>query len=105
MNSAVDPRPLRAIDMGLTHSTVGNMNTTKKHQMHELQRHDLTEVRQDRHEEGAGNYLLFTTAQFLPTPSGHSKVLEEIGRTYICPEALFFIPGTNPTQRKGNAHV
>jgi len=84
------------------------MNTSQKHQTHEHQSQSLIEVRLDRQEEGAGQYLLFTSSQLLPTPSRHSKVLEGIRRTYICPEELFFIPRTPPTkpsQRKGNAHV
>lgn len=99
---------LRAIDVWLRHGTLISMTTSTKNQTHEHQRPYLTEVRHDRHEEGAGQYLLFTRAQLLPTPSRHSKVLEEIRRTYICPEELFFIPATLPTkpsQRKGNAHV
>lgn len=47
---------------------------------YELQRQHLHEVRKDRREEAAGQYILFPAPQFLPATSKHSCVLEEIRR-------------------------
>lgn len=94
--------------MCVGHRTFLSMNNQSKHQKQALQRQNLIEVRHDRQEEGAGQYLLFTRTQLLPTPSKYSNVLEEIRRTYICPEELFFIPGpasSHHPKRKGNTHA